>query len=165
MPVGEDLLWGAADHTMRRVPRLRRMAVVACCLGFFALVLWAESDVRWAASAAVAYVLAESAYWLWDRRRLVEARLVPDGAGVGAVLRLRRAGGRTTEHDPGEVVRVLVVHDNVDGSAKLRLHLRKRRLCFGRPGRPPVLTAWRRVCPGADVGDRHARWGMPGIPD
>ncbi|MFD5148811.1 hypothetical protein [Streptomyces sp. NPDC058401] len=165
MAASEDLLWDAADHTMRTVPRLRRMAVTACCLGFFGLVLWAESEVRWAAAAAVAYGLGEFAHWVWDRRRLVEARIVPGGADGRPVLRLRRAGGRITEHDPDQVVRVLVIHDNVDGSAKLRLRVRKQRPHFGRPGRPPLLTAWRRTCPKADVSDRHARWGMPGIPD
>ncbi|MCM1973482.1 hypothetical protein [Streptomyces sp. G1] len=165
MAAGEDVLWDAADKGMRTVTRLRRMAVAACCLGFFGLVMWAESDVRWAVRAAVAYVLVEIAYAAWDGRRLVEARIVPGEAGGGARLRLRRAGGRITDHDPRQVTRVLVIHDNVDGSARLRLHVRGRRLFFGRPGSPPALTNWRRTCPQADVGDRNARWGMPGIPD
>ncbi|MFF1413502.1 hypothetical protein ACFVX6_27605 [Streptomyces sp. NPDC058289] len=165
MAAGEDLLWDAADKSMRTVPRLRRMAVTACCLGFFGLVMWAESDVRWAVSATVAYVLVEIAYWAWDRRRLVEARIVPGGADGRATLRLRRTGGRITDHDPHEVTRVLVIYDNVDGSARLRLHVRRKRLFFGRPGRPPALTTWRKTCPQAEVGDRSARWGMPGIPD
>ncbi|MCP3765783.1 MULTISPECIES: hypothetical protein [unclassified Streptomyces] len=165
MAVSEVLLWDAADKNTRIAPRLRRTAVAAGCLGLFGLLLWGESDVRWAVCAPAAYVLVEIAHWVWDRRRLVEARIVAGEAGGRDRLRLRSAGGRTTEHDPHQVVRVLVIRSNVDDSAKLRLRLRRKRLFFGRPGRPPVLTTWRKTCPGADVNARKARWGMPGVPD
>lgn len=166
MAVSEDLLWDAADKSLRIVPRLRRMAVAAGCLGLIGLFLWVDSDVRWAARAAGAYALGEIAYWLWDRRRLVEVRVAVPPAGGPARLRLRRVGGRITEYGPHEVARVLIIHDNVDrNAAKLRLSLRRSPLSFARPGRPPVLTAWRNACPGADVQDRNAWWGMPGIPD
>jgi hypothetical protein len=139
--------------------------VTAGCASLFVLVLWAYSDARWAAWTAAAYVLAEIAYRVWDRRRLVEARIVVGEADGRARLRLRRAGGRITEHDPHQVARVLIIHDNVVDSAKLRLRLRGKRLLFGRPGRAPALTTWRRTCPRAHVQDRNARWGMPGVPD
>lgn len=165
MAVGEDLLWDAADKSTRTVPRLRRVLVTAGCLGLPGLVLRGGSGVGWVVGAAVAYVLVEIAYGTWERRRLVEARIVTGGADGRAGLRLRHAGGRITEHDPHQVARVLVIYDNVDGSAKLRLRLRGKRLFFGRPGRPPVSAAWRNACPRATVHDRNARWGMPGIPD
>lgn len=165
MAVSEDLLWDAEDKSARVVPRLRRMAVIGGCLGLFGLVLWADSDVRWALCAAAAYVLVEVAHWAWDRRRLVEARIVVGESGGGARLRLRHAGGRITEHDPHQVARVLIIHDNVVATAKLRLRLRRKRLFFGRPARSPVLTTWRETCPRAAVNDRNAWWGMPGIPD
>ncbi|MET8112097.1 hypothetical protein [Streptomyces prasinus] len=165
MAVSEVLLWDAADKSTRIVPRLRRMAVMAGCLGLFGLVLWADSEVGWAIGTAASYVFLEIAYWAWERRRLVEARVVVGEAGDRARLRLRHAGGRITEHDPHQVVRVLVIHDNVSDAAKLRLRLRRKRPLFGRPGRPPVLTAWRKTCPGAHVNDRKAYWGMPGVPD
>ncbi|MFE6039453.1 hypothetical protein [Streptomyces sp. NPDC056452] len=165
MAVSEDLLWDAEDKGTRIVPRLRRMAVIGGCLGLFGLVLWVDSDVRWALCAAAAYVLVEVAHWAWDRRRLVEARIVVGESGGLARLRLRHAGGRITEHDPHHVARVLIIHDNVHDSAKLRLRLRRKRLFFGRPGYSPVLTTWRETCPGAAVNDRNAWWGMPGIPD
>ncbi len=97
--VSEDLLWDATDKDIRIVPRLRRTAVTAGCLGFFGLLLWGESDVRWAVCAPAAYVLVEIAHWAWDRGRLVEARIVVGEAGGRARLRLRHAGGRITEHD------------------------------------------------------------------
>lgn len=159
------MLWDATDKSTRGVPRLRRTAVAACCLVVLGLWLWARSRAGWAAGAAVAYGLAELPYWAWDRRRVVEARIVPGGAGGRARLRLRHAAGRTTEHDPHQVTRVLVIRDNVDGSAKLRLRLRGKRLFFGRPGSPPAISAWRESCPHAEAGARNARWGMPGIPD
>ncbi|MER7911976.1 hypothetical protein [Streptomyces sp. NPDC096068] len=165
MAISEDLLWDAADKRAWSAPRLWRTAVTAGCAGLFVLVLWAHTDATRAACAAVAYALAETAYRVWDRRRLVEARIVvgePDGR---AKLRLRQAGGRTTEHEPHQVVRVLVIRDNVVDSAKLRLRLRGKRLLFGRPGRPPAVTTWRRACPRAHVQERNAWWGMPGIPD
>ncbi|MER5896238.1 hypothetical protein [Streptomyces sp. NPDC001876] len=165
MAVSEDLLWDAADKSTRTIPRLRRVAVVAGCLGLFGLAMWMGPDNRWAACAAAAYVLVEIAHWAWDRRRLVEARIVtgePDGR---ARLRLRHAGGRITEHDPHQVARVLIIHDNVVDSAKLRLRLRGERQFFGRPGRSPALATWRETCPRAAVNDRNAWWGMPGIPD
>lgn len=161
----EDLLWDAEDKSLRMVPRLRRMAVVGGCLGLLALLLWTDSDARWAGWAAVAYVLVESAYLVWDLRRLVEVRVVLGAAGDVAGLRFRRAGGGVAECDPRRVARVLVIHDNVVTSAKLRLTLRRRRLLFGRPGHPAVLTRWQESCPGAAVSNRQARWGMPGVPD
>lgn len=165
MAVSEDLLWDAADKSTRMVPRLRRMAVMAGCLGLFGLLLSVDSDVRWAVCAAVAYVVMEFAYWAWDRRRLVEARIVAGEADGLARLRLRHAGGRITEHEPRQVAQVLIIHDNVDDSAKLRLRVRRKTLFFGRQGRPTVLATWRKTCPRADVNDRNAWWGMPGIPD
>ncbi|MFI2429135.1 hypothetical protein ACH5A7_34455 [Streptomyces sp. NPDC018955] len=162
MAVSEDLLWDAADKSTRTAPRLLRTAVAAGCLG---LVLWAVSDAMWAIRAVAACVLVGFAYLVWDRRRLVEVRIVAGEAGGPARLRLRHAGGRTTDHDPQRVARVLVVHDNVVDSAKLRLRLRKGPLFFGRPGRAPELAAWRETCPRAAVGSRGALWGMPGIPD
>lgn len=175
MAASEDLLWDASDKSTRTVPRLRRMAVLAGSIGLFGLALRGEPTVRWAVGAAVGYLLVEFASWAWDRRRVVEARIVPGEAGGRAKLRLLHAGGRNTEHDPDQVARVLIIYDNVDGSAKLRLRrhlrprlrlsLRRKLLFFGRPGRPPVLTTWRTACPGARVADRSARWGMPGIPD
>ncbi|MFD9545072.1 hypothetical protein [Streptomyces sp. NPDC060022] len=125
MAVSEDLLWDAADKSTRIVPRLRRMAVIAGSLGIVGLVLWVGSDVRWAVCAAAAYVLVEVAHWAWDRRRLVEARIVVGEPGDRARLRLRHVGGRITEHDPHQVAQVLIIHDNVDDSAKLRLRLRR----------------------------------------
>ncbi|MFJ5774586.1 hypothetical protein [Streptomyces sp. NPDC093094] len=165
MAAGEDLLWDADDKGMRMVPRLRRIGVTAGFLGFFGLLLWTDSNAAWALYAGAFYLLGEIVHWGWDRRRLVEARIVPGEAGGPARLRLRRVGGQITEHDPHQAVRVLVIHDNVHDLAKLRLSLHGRQLLFGRPGRPPALTAWRHACPRADVGDRAARWGMPGIPD
>ncbi|WP_328303301.1 hypothetical protein OG389_35485 [Streptomyces sp. NBC_00435] len=100
MAVSEALLWDAADKSPRMARRLRRMAVAAGCLGLIGWVLWVHSGAWWAARAAVAYVLLEIAYWLWDRRRLVEVRVVAAEAGGPARLHLRRAGGRTTEYDP-----------------------------------------------------------------
>ncbi len=163
MAISGDLLWEAADKGTRTVPRLRRTAVTAGCAGLFVLLFWAYSDATWAACAAAAYVLAEIAYRVWDRRRLVEAWIVVGEADGRARLRLRQAGGRITEHDPHQVARVLIIHDNVIDSAKLRL--RGRRVLYGRPGRAPALTAWWRTCPRAHVQDRNARWGMPGVPD
>lgn len=160
-----DLLWDAKDKGPRVVPRLRRTAVVAGCLAFVALLLVAEYDVRWILWVAAAYLAAECAHAVWDRRRVVEARLVGDTAGGGGRLRLHRVGGRVSDHDPGQVAGVLVVRDNVDGSAVLRLHLRGRRTVAGRPGPPPALMTWRAACPQARVRERQARWGMPGVPD
>ncbi len=166
MTADEDLLWDASDKSTRTVPRLRRLAVSAGCLGLIGLALRGEPPtVRWVGCAAAACLLVEITYWVWDRRRVVEARIVPRGAGGRASLRLRHAGGRITEHDPDRVARVLFIYDNVDSSARLRLRRRGKRLFFGRPGRPPVLAAWRHACPRAGVDDRNARWGMPGIPD
>ncbi|MET7365640.1 hypothetical protein ABZS61_07370 [Streptomyces sp. NPDC005566] len=165
MAVSEDLLWDAADRSTRTVRRLRRMAVIVACLGLFGLVLWMGSDVRWAVCAAAVYVLVEIAHWAWDRRRLVEARIVIGEDDARPRLRLRRAGGRITEHDPHQVAQVLIIHDNVVDSANLRLRLRGKQLFFARPGRSPALTTWRETCPRAAVKDRNAWWGMPGIPD
>ncbi|WP_338692814.1 hypothetical protein V2W30_01035 [Streptomyces sp. Q6] len=165
MAAGEDLLWDADDKSMQMVPRLRRIGVTAGCLGFLGLLLWTDSNATWVLYAGVLYLLGEIAYWAWDRRRLVEARVVPGEADGPARLRLRRVGGRITEHDPHHVARVLLIHDNVLDLAKLRLSLHGRQLLFGRPGRPPALTTWRHTCPKAKVGDRAAHWGMPGIPD
>ncbi|MER7950341.1 hypothetical protein ABTY59_23435 [Streptomyces sp. NPDC096079] len=165
MAIGEDLLWDAADKGTRTRARLRRLAVTAGCAGLFVLVLWAYSDSTWAACAAAAYVLAEISYRVWDRRRLVEVQIVTGDADSRVTLRLRQADGRTTEHDPHHVTRVLIIHDNVVHSAKLRLRLRGKRVLRGRPGRPPSLTTWRSACPTAHVRERGAWWGMPGIPD
>ncbi|WP_433544411.1 hypothetical protein ACQPZG_04330 (plasmid) [Streptomyces sp. CA-294286] len=165
MTVGEDLLWDADDKSTRRVARLRRIGVAAGFLGFLGLALWRESDVTWVLCAGALHLLGESAYWAWDRRRLVEARLLAGGADGPGGLRLRRVGGRITEHDPHRVARVVVIHDNVNDLAKLRLRLRGGRFLFSRQSRPPALVAWRRACPEAEVSDRAARWGMPGIPD
>lgn len=165
MAAGDDLLWDADDKSTQMVPRLRRMGVTAGCLGFLGLVLWAGADAIWALYAGAFYLFGEFVYWAWDRRRLVEARVVPGTAGGAARLCLRRVGGRITEHDPHQVARVLLINDNVHDLARLRLSLRGRQRLFGRPGRPPALTTWRHLCPGAEVGDRAALWGMPGIPD
>ncbi|OQR63110.1 hypothetical protein B6E66_15860 [Streptomyces maremycinicus] len=165
MAISEDLLWNADDKSMRMVPQLRRIGVTAGCLGFLGLALWEGSDATWVLYAAALYLLGEIAYRAWDRRRLVEARIVPGEADGPARLRLRRVGGRSTDHDPHHVARVLVIHDNVHDLARLRLRLRGGRLLFGRPGRPPALTTWRATCTKARVGDRAAHWGMPGIPD
>ncbi|MFJ5833638.1 hypothetical protein [Streptomyces sp. NPDC093089] len=137
MVISEDLLWDAEKKETPTVPRLRRTAVTAGCAGLFVLVLWASSDAMWAACAAAAYVLAEIAYRLWDRRRLVEVRIVVGEADGRAKLRLRQAGGRMTEHDPHQVARALIIRDNVVDSANLRLHLDGKRVLFARPGRPP----------------------------
>ncbi|MER6443946.1 hypothetical protein [Streptomyces venezuelae] len=166
MTLSEDVLWDAAGEGEPAVSRLQRTVVTAGCASLLVLVLSAYSDATWAACAAAAYVLAEIAYRVWDRRRLVEVRIVVVGeAGGRAMLRLRRAGGRTTEHDPHQVARVLIIRDNVVDSAKLRLRLHGKRVLFGRPSRPPAVTAWRRTCPRAHVQERNAWWGMPGIPD
>ncbi|WP_405697070.1 hypothetical protein [Streptomyces sp. NBC_01185] len=165
MAAGEVLLWDADDKSTRTVPRLRRVGVMSGCLGFFGLLLLTDSDATWVLYAGALHLLAETGYWVWDRRRLVEARLVPGDADRPARLRLRRVGGRITEHDPHHVARVLLIHDNVQDLANLRLSLRDKHLLFGRLGRAPDLTLWRRTCPKAEVGDRAARWGMPGIPD
>jgi hypothetical protein len=164
MAASEDLLWDADDKSMQMVPRLRRIGVTAGCLGFLGA-LWADSDATWVLYAGALYLLGESAYWAWDWRRLVEVRIVPGEADGPARLRLRRVGGQITEHDPHHVARVLLIHDNVHDLAKLRLSLHGRQLLFGRPGRPPALTTWRHTCPKAQVSDRAAQWGMPGIPD
>ncbi|MET9106007.1 hypothetical protein [Streptomyces zhihengii] len=165
MAVGDELLWEARDKGPRAVPRLRRVAVVAVALGFVAMLLVAEYDVGWVLWVAGAYLAAELAHVGWDRRRVVEAQLVDDTGGGGARLRLRHVGGRASEFDPHRVSGVLVVRDNVDGSATLRLRLSGRRTVFGRPGPPPALMAWRAACPRAHVRDRQAYWGMPGVPD
>lgn len=165
MAAGEDLLWDADDKSMQMVPRLRRIGVTAGCLGFLGLLLWTDSDATWVLYAGALYLLGEIAYWAWDRRRLVEARIVPGEADGPARLRLRRVGGQVTEHDPHHIARVLVIHDNVHDLARLRLSLHGRQLLFGRPGRPPALSTWRHTCPKARVSDRAAQWGMPGIPD
>ncbi|EST18192.1 hypothetical protein M877_39225 (plasmid) [Streptomyces niveus NCIMB 11891] len=123
------------------------------------------SDATWVLYAGALYLLGESAYWAWDRGRLVEARIVPGEADAPAGLRLRRVGGQITEHDPHHVARVVLIHDNVHDLAKLRLSLHGRQLLLGRPGHPPALTTWRHTCPKAEVSDRASRWGMPGIPD
>ncbi|MFE7582620.1 hypothetical protein ACFU5Y_13810 [Streptomyces gardneri] len=165
MVIGEDLLWDATDKGTPTVPRLLRTAVTAGCAGLFVLALWAYSADTWAACVAVAYVLAEIAYRVWDRRRLVEARIVVGEADGRAKLRLRQASGRTAEHDPQQVAQVLIIRDNVVDSAKLRLRLHGKRVLYGRPGRPPAVTTWRRTCPRAHVRERNAWWGMPGVPD
>ncbi|MGW5731407.1 MULTISPECIES: hypothetical protein [Streptomyces] len=179
MAAGEDLLWDADDKSMQMVPRLWRMGVTAGCLGFLGLLLGTESDATWVVYAGALYLLGEIAFWAWDRRRLVEARIVlsngngngngdgdGDGDSDGSVrLRLRRVGGRVTEHDPRHVTRVMLIHDNLHDLARLRLSLRGRKLLFGRPGHPPALTTWRHTCPKAQVSDRAANWGMPGVPD
>ncbi|MFF2776062.1 hypothetical protein ACFVU3_14245 [Streptomyces sp. NPDC058052] len=165
MAISEDLLWDATDKETRTVPRLRRTAVTAGCAGLFVLVLWASSGVTWAACAAGVYVLVELAYQVWDRRRLVEARIVVGEADGRTKLRLRQAGGRTTEHDPHHVAGVLIIRDNVLDSANLRLRLHGKRVLFARPGRPPAVTTWRTACPRAHVKERNAWWGMPGYPD
>ncbi|MEV7318249.1 hypothetical protein AB0N56_35670 [Streptomyces microflavus] len=165
MAAGEDLLWDADHKSMQMVPRLRRIGVTAGCLGFLGLLLWTGSNATWALYAGILYLLGEIAYWVWDRRRLVEASIVPGEADGPARLRLRRAGGQITEHDSHHVVRVLVIHDNVHALAKLRLSLHGGQFFFGRPGNSPALTTWRHACPKAEVSDRGARWGMPGIPD
>ncbi|MFF0739050.1 hypothetical protein ACFYVL_01510 [Streptomyces sp. NPDC004111] len=162
---GKDLLWEAADRGTRTAATLRRTAVTAGGAGLFVLVLWGYSDGTWAACAAAVYVLAEISYRLWDRRRLVEVRIVGGEADGRARLCLRQAGGRMSEHDPHHVARVLIVRDNVVDSAKLRLRLQGKRILYGRPGSPPAVAAWRRACPRADVQERGAHWGMPGIPD
>ncbi|MEU3465926.1 hypothetical protein ABZ721_39060 [Streptomyces sp. NPDC006733] len=166
MAVSEDLLWDAADKSSRIIPRLWRVGVTAGCLGLLALTLSAGGDLAWARYAAAACAPAEIAYWLWDRRRLVEVRIAAGQVGGPAKLQLRRVGGSITEHDAHTVARVLVIHDNVDtDAAKLHLSLRRGQLSFARSGRSPALTAWRQTCPRAEVRDRNARWGMPGIPD
>ncbi|MDT0567046.1 hypothetical protein RM704_06040 [Streptomyces sp. DSM 3412] len=165
MAASEDLLWDADDKSMQMVPRLRRIGVTAGCLGFFGLLMWTDSDATWVLYAGAVYLLGEIAYWGWDRRRLVEARIVPGGADGPARVRLRRVGGRTTEHDPQHVTRVVLIHDNVHDLATLRLNVHGRQRLFGRPARPPALTTLRHTCPKAEVSDRAARWGMPGIPD
>ncbi|WP_405425284.1 hypothetical protein [Streptomyces erythrochromogenes] len=169
MAIGGDLLWDAAEKGTPIVARLRRTAVTAGCAGLVVLVLAASSGAAWAACAAAAYVLGEIAYRVWDRRRLVEVRIVAVGAdgdaGPGPRIRLRQAGGRITEHDPDRVARVLIIRDNVVDSAKLRLRLHGERVLFGRPGSRPDVTAWRRACPRAGVQERNAWWGMPGVPD
>ncbi|MFI9296666.1 hypothetical protein [Streptomyces gardneri] len=165
MVISEDLLWDAADKGTPTVPRRLRTAVTAGCAALFVLALWAYSEATWAACAAAAYVLAEIAYRVWDRRRLVEARIVVGEADGRPKLRLRQAGGRTAEHDPHQVARVLIIRDNVVDEAKLRLRLHGKRVLFGRPGRPPAVTTWRRGCPRAHVRERNAWWGMPGVPD
>ncbi|MFE1443213.1 hypothetical protein [Streptomyces sp. NPDC058739] len=166
MASGEDVLWDANDKGAQMVPRLRRIGVTVGCLGFFGLLLWTESNAVWAVYAGAFYLLGEIAYWVWDRRRLVEAHIVTDGVDGASRLRLRRAGGQITEHNPHDVARVLIIRDNVlRDQANLRLSLHGRRLLFGRPGRPPALSAWRHTCPRAHVRDRNAHWGMPGIPD
>lgn len=165
MAISEELLWDAEHKETPIVPRLRRTAVTAGCVGVFVLVLWAQSDATWAVGAAAVYVLAEIAYRMWDRRRLVEVRIVVDEADGRARLRLRQAGGRITEHDPHRVVRVLIIRDNVLDSANLRLRLHGKRVLYARPGRPPAVTPWRTACPRAHVRERNAWWGMPGVPD
>jgi hypothetical protein len=159
---GEDVLWEAERKGVRVLPRLRRMAVVALCLGLIGLLL-AGPDPAWTLYPVAVYVLAETAHWVWDRWRLVQVRVIADEAGGPARLRVRRASGRTTEYDARKVIRVLVIHDNVaHDSAKLRLVLQRGWLFFGRPGRLPSLTAWRKACPQARVDGRGAWWGMPG---
>ncbi|MFE7512140.1 hypothetical protein [Streptomyces sp. NPDC057540] len=165
MTNGEDLLWDAADKGTAFVPRLRRTAVTAACAGLFVLVLWTSAGATWAAWATAAYVLMEIAYRLWDRRRLVEIHVVVTETDGLTRLRLRQAGGRTTEHDPHHVARVLIIRDNVVDTAKLRLRLNGKVVLFGRAGRPPGVTAWRKACPRAHIQDRNAWWGMPGVPD
>lgn len=165
MAASDDLLWDADDKSLQTVPRIRRIGVTAGCLGFLGLLLWTDSDATWVLYTDAAYLLGESAYWAWDRRRLVEARIVPGETDGTTRLRLRRVNGQITEHDSQHVARVLLIHDNVHDLAKLRLRLHGRQLLFGRPGRPPDLTPWRLACPQAQVSDRVAQWGMPGIPD
>ncbi|MEU1122508.1 hypothetical protein ABZ371_02735 [Streptomyces sp. NPDC005899] len=165
MAASEALLWDANHKSMQMVPRLRRIGVAVGCLGFLGLLLWTGSNAPWALCAGVLYLLGEIAYWAWDRRRLVEASIVPGEADGPARLRLRRAGGQITEHDPHHVARVLIIHDNVHDLAKVRLSLHSGQFLFGRPGNPPALTTWRRTCRKAEVSNRAARWGMPGIPD
>ncbi|WP_151772961.1 hypothetical protein [Streptomyces abyssomicinicus] len=165
MAAGEDLLWDARDKGMQMVPRLWRLGVTAGVLGFLALLLLVDSHAVWALYAGALYLIAEIVYWAWDRGRLVEARIVAGEDEGTARIRLRRVGGRISEHDPRRVTRVLVIHDNVLDQAALRLRVHKGRLLFGRPGRAPALAAWRQACPNAEVGDRAARWGMPGVPD
>ncbi|WP_371524941.1 hypothetical protein OG302_01405 [Streptomyces sp. NBC_01283] len=165
MAAGEDLLWDADDKSMQMVPRLRRIGVTAGFLGFLGLMLWTDSDATWVFYAGAVYLIGEIAYWAWDRRRLVEARIVPGEVDGAARLCLRHVGGRITELDPHHVARVLLIHDNVHDLAKLRLSLHGRQLFFGRPARPPASSAWRRICPKAEVSGRAAQWGMPGIPD
>lgn len=157
-----DVLWEAEHQGMRILPRLRRIAVVTLCLGLIGLLL-ADPDSAWALYPVAAYLLAETAHWVWDRWRLVQVQVIADAAGGPVRLRVRRANGRTTDYDARRVNRVLVIHDNVvHDSAKLRLVLQRGRLLFGRPGRPSSLTAWRKACPQAKVDDRGAWWGMPG---
>jgi hypothetical protein len=167
MAVNEVLLWDADDKSTRALPRLRRIAVTAGFLGFLGLLLWTDSHATWALHAGALYLLGEAAHWVWDRRRLVEIRIVPGDIDGSARIRLRRVGGRTTEHDPHCVARVLVIHNNVIRDlATLRLRLRSGPPLLGRPGRTtPALATWRHACPKAAVGERDARWGMPGVPD
>ncbi|GEB57230.1 hypothetical protein [Streptomyces gardneri] len=102
MVISEDLLWDAADKGTLTVPRLLRTAVTAGCAALFVLALWANSDATWAACAGAAYVLAEIAYRVWDRRRLVEVRIVVDSAK----LRLRPYGERVLFGRPGRPLEV-----------------------------------------------------------
>ncbi|MFG3142395.1 hypothetical protein ACGFZA_40055 [Streptomyces sp. NPDC048211] len=123
MVISERLRWDAADKGMRTVPRLRRTAVTAGCAGLFVLVLWANADAAWAAGAAAAYVLAEIAYQVWDRRLLAEATIVvgdrwprqtPPAAGWRTDDRTRPRPGpgahhprqrhRTRLREPGEIL-------------------------------------------------------------
>ncbi|MER7176808.1 hypothetical protein [Streptomyces mesophilus] len=159
------LLWDADDKSMQMVPRLWRIGVTAGCLGFLGLLLSTDSDATWVLYAGALYLLGETVYWAWDRRRLIEVRIVLGGSKGPDRLRLRRVGGQITEHDPHQIARVVVIHDNVHDLARLRLRLHGRQLRFGRPGRSPDLTPWRLACPQAQVSDRAAQWGMPGVPD
>ncbi|MGK5555068.1 hypothetical protein ACSNOI_25965 [Actinomadura kijaniata] len=166
MTTDGDLLWDAADKGGRWVPRLQRLAAAFAFCGLSALFLGAHW--RWAFYAAGLYALGEGVHLVWDRARLVEVRVVADASGGPGLLRLRRVGGRTSEHPVDRVRRIRVVHSNVVADeATLRLWLAGRWIpLFGRPDDRPLPQGdlWRAV-PGADFGQRAAWVGMPGIPD
>ncbi|GIF95971.1 hypothetical protein [Catellatospora citrea] len=184
MAIDESILWQAGNQG--RYWWRWSVWTVVIALAVYGGLLWSDSGEPvhgyLLAGGAALVAVAGVAYWVWDRTRVVEIKLLD---GSPPVLGIRTVTGRVDRVAPQDVTRLHMIctygpydpdshgeADTRDSDNVLLLELHHgRRRYRGRPTaymrdahRNELWAAWQRLCPQATA-KRETRFRTPGTND